>query len=64
MKTKEWLLQRKKELQEELEGYDELMEELKQVEKALKALEPKKEKTECNGCLGGCDICRTGPYYR
>jgi hypothetical protein len=58
MKTKEWLLQRKKELEEEL------MESLKVVEKALKALEPKKEKTECNGCPGGCDICRTGPYYR
>jgi hypothetical protein len=64
MKTKEWLTQRKKELEAELEGYKPLLEELEQVKKALKALEPKKEKTECNGCAGGCDICRTGPYYR
>lgn len=64
MKTKEWLLNRKRDLEEELEGYDELLEELKEVEKALAALEPKKEKTSCNGCASGCDICRTGPYYR
>jgi len=64
MKTKEWLLNRKRDLEEELEGYDELIEELKEVEKALAALEPKKKKTECNGCASGCDICRTGPYYR
>ena len=64
MKTKEWLLNRKRDLEEELEGYDELLEELKEVEKALAALEPKKKKTECSGCASGCDICRTGPYYR
>ncbi len=64
MNTKEWLTQRKKELEEQLKGYDEILEELNTVKKALAALEPKKEKTQCNGCLGGCDICRTGPYYR
>lgn len=64
MKTKEWLIQRKRELEEELEGYEDLLEELKVVEKALDALEPKKKKSDCTGCPGGCDICRTGPYYR
>lgn len=64
MKTKEWLLKRKQELEEELQEYDELLSELEEVKKALSALEPKKKKTECSGCAAGCEICRTGPYYR
>lgn len=63
-KTKDFLTARKKELEKLLEPYEELKAELKEVEKALASLEPKKPRDECRGCASGCDICRTGPYYR
>jgi hypothetical protein len=63
-KLKQELLARKKELEEKLAGYNEIKTELEDVNKALKALEPKQPKVTCNGCASGCDICRTGPYYR
>lgn len=69
--TKTWLQMRKKELLAALEPYESMKLELKQVEKALAALEPKKsDKDEwlcpggARGCPTGCHVCRTGPNYR
>lgn len=61
-KTKTMLLARKAELEEQLKPYAALKEELSEVNKALRALEP--AEPTCRGCSSGCDVCRTGPYYR
>ncbi len=58
--TKKLLTSRKKEIQKLLEPLRALEQELKEIETALDALEGPK----CSGCNGGCDICRTGWYYR
>lgn len=63
-KTKDLLQARQKELKKQLAELSPLQEELKDIEKALKALEPKEVKKSCTGCGNGCDICRSGPYYR
>jgi hypothetical protein len=58
-KTIDLLKARKKDLEEQLKPFNAIRQELDEVNKALEALDP-----QCNGCYGGCNICRTGPYYR
>lgn len=58
-KTKDILKKRKKELEDQLQPFYAIKQELEEVNKALGALE-----TDCRGCDSGCDICRTGMRYR
>jgi hypothetical protein len=55
-KLKSQLLAQKKEIEEKLKPYYELLGELEEVNKALKALEP----PTCSEYCSGCDICRRG----
>ncbi len=57
---KKLLQKRKAELEKELAGYSKLQHELDEVNAALSGIAG----PQCSGCHGGCDICRTGPYYR
>ena len=54
------LQKRKVELEDQLVGYSKLKHELDEVNKAIAGIDG----PQCSGCSGGCDICRTGPYYR
>jgi hypothetical protein len=60
MSLKDTLKKRKAEILKELKAYDKLKEELSEINDALAGIAG----PQCNGCSGGCDICRTGPYYR
>lgn len=64
-KVKDLLLARQKDLKEQLKELEPIVAELKEVEKALQALEPP---SKCVGypCIygNGCDECRLGWAYR
>lgn len=60
MKTRDFLRQRKKELEEQIKPFLDLQQELREVNDALSALEEPK----CGNWCQGCDICRRGPSYR
>lgn len=65
-KLKNDLLNRKRQLEQQLKPYDELLEELAEVNQAIASLESsKQEPSTCDGALCfGCSICRRGPNYR
>lgn len=57
--TKNYLLKRKKQLEDQLQSFYKIKAELEEVEKALSTFE-----SECKGCTTGCNICRQGWNYR
>jgi len=59
-KTKEYLESRKKAIESQLKEYNDLKNELAEVDKALAALASPKCDSRCSGCF----ICRNGPDYR
>lgn len=54
------LFARKNKLEEQLKPYNDLLNELAEIKKALAALEPSRCESRCTGCA----ICRNGPDYR
>ncbi len=63
MKVKEILEKRQAELLDQIKPLKELEKELRQVQKALIALDDSSTGS-CNKYCEGCDICRRGPQYR
>jgi hypothetical protein len=57
---REELLARKNKLEQQLKPYNDLLNELAEVNKAIAALDPPR----CDGRCMGCSICRNGPDYR